>query len=180
MPRFVRTAVSIRSVNSLNEPAGISDEFSPASPIVVDRPLYAGQYGIQVNGQICDGRFTVSDRNEADLLLSFLETGCAIQVTGSHPEGAITHSNESAAIIARVPIGASLMISVAGTGPSASPRTIQADEAGSITVDSLPPGRYDLSVQRDGAVISMLEVELTAGSERFVDFTSCGEIACPS
>ena len=44
---------------------------------------------IQMNGQACEGRYTIESRVETDVLLHFGAGSCRIEVVGAHAEGSV-------------------------------------------------------------------------------------------
>ncbi|MBA2555805.1 MAG: hypothetical protein H0V12_00410 [Chloroflexi bacterium] len=74
-------------------PSGRNAQFDAGEEVVVnwaDLPLPREKW-IEVNGLDCEGTFGIRPRFEIDLLLTFTDNGCAIDVLGSHPEDVYPH-----------------------------------------------------------------------------------------
>ncbi len=67
-------------------------EFAWGDTILVVFSSLPGEEGIQVNGQACDGRYTLQTKLETDLLLFLGDGTCRVEVVGTHPEGTV-HSD---------------------------------------------------------------------------------------
>jgi hypothetical protein len=80
-------------VDHVDGPSGRSAQFDAGEEIVVNwstLPLPPEKW-IEINGLDCEGSFGIRPRFENDLLLTFTDDGCAIQVLGSHPENLYPH-----------------------------------------------------------------------------------------
>jgi len=74
-------------------PSGRNARFNSGEEILVnwaDLPFPREKW-IEVNGRDCEGTFEIRARFEIDLLLTFTNDGCAIDVLGSHPEDVYPH-----------------------------------------------------------------------------------------
>jgi hypothetical protein len=69
--------------------SGVYHEFAQGETVLVVFSSLPGEYGVQVNGQACDGRFTIETRVETDVLLVLGAGSCRLEVLGSHPEGSV-------------------------------------------------------------------------------------------
>lgn len=70
-------------------PSGRTAEFNEGDPVVVDwstLPLPQVKL-IEVNGRDCEGTFGIQARFEIDLLLTFTDDACRVQILGVHLEG---------------------------------------------------------------------------------------------
>ncbi|MDP8904318.1 MAG: hypothetical protein M3N29_03220 [Chloroflexota bacterium] len=75
-------------LDQVDGPSGRSAQFAAGEEIVVNSwtlPL-PREKRIEINGRDCEGTFGMRPRFENDLLLTFTDDGCAIEVLGSHPE----------------------------------------------------------------------------------------------
>ncbi len=80
-------------LDQVDGPSGRNTQFAAGEEIVVNwstLPLPREKW-IEVNGLDCAGTFGIRPRYENDLLLTFTDNGCAIDVLGSHPEGIYPH-----------------------------------------------------------------------------------------
>jgi hypothetical protein len=134
--------------------------------VVIDRSLLPEPHGIAVNGQRCEGEFSITTGVETDLVLTVGSGGCRVTTIASHPDGAQLHGNEAATISGEAPRGSQISIRPVEPGVVTAPRILPADESGFFFVESLPAGRYEVSLVVRGAVVETTEIELRAGEER--------------
>jgi|SRR5215213_2284595 len=69
-------------------PSGRSAEFEAGDEVVIDwstLPLPEEKW-IEVNGEDCRGKFSIRERVVTVLRMSVWESGCSVEVVGSHPE----------------------------------------------------------------------------------------------
>ena len=150
--------------------ARVGDTFEAGQVVVIDRSTLAGDYWINVNGQDCEGRFSVTALTETDLRLFLLGTSCRVSVVGSHPLGEVQHSDTPGSLLARVPVGGVLEIRPTSPELQGPVRVAKPEEQGSIEVDALAPGEYEISLLVNSVVVKSRTVRLSPGGEEFVDF----------
>jgi hypothetical protein len=157
-------------IDDIGGPSRLNAEFDEGEAVVVDWPtLPLPQVKwIEVNGHDCEGTFEIQARLETDLLLTLRQDACRVEVIGSHPEGAIHHGDEPGSLMANLPIGARLRIQPVDPGANTRVRFEDADEAGVVHVDFLPPGRYEIALIVDDRVQRTVEVHLVPGGEVFL------------
>jgi hypothetical protein len=178
-PSRAPRALSLRYVDEGGNPSGVSDEFLAGAVVVVDRSLLPGAQAVQVNGQVCDGRFAIVTGIETDLVLVVTDAGCRVVTTGSHAEGELQHADEAAAVSAKVPVGSRLGVRPLDPNLMVAPMVVPSDESGFVHVDSLPAGRYEVTLIVDEQVRTAIEVELRPGEERFLDLSAALSSAPP-
>lgn len=91
-PPLAPHALTIRT-DQAGGPSGRTAEFAEGGEVVVDwsiLPLPPAKW-IEVNGQDCEGTFTVHARFETDLLLTLTDDACRVEVLGTHLEGGPHH-----------------------------------------------------------------------------------------
>ena len=85
-------AMTIR-LDDIGGPSRRTAEFAEGGEVVVDwstLPLPPAKW-IEVNGQDCEGTFTVQARFETDLLLILIDDTCRVEVIGTHIEDGPHH-----------------------------------------------------------------------------------------
>jgi hypothetical protein len=80
--------VTIRWLNG-GSVSGVYHEFARGEAILIVSSTLPGTEGVEVNGQACQGLYTIEARVETDLLLHLDDGSCRVEVLGSHPEGAV-------------------------------------------------------------------------------------------
>jgi len=170
-PPLAPYALTIR-IDRVGGPSGRSAEFEEGDEVVVDWSTLPGVNWMEVNGHDCEGTFEIQAQIETDLLLTLGEDSCRVEVVGSHPEGAVQHGDEPGSLAAKVPIGARIRIQPLSPELSMPVRLEEADEAGFVHIDFLPPGRYEIALLVDDEVRRTVEVDLSPGGEVFVDLAS--------
>jgi hypothetical protein len=91
-PREAPYAMTIR-IDPVGGPSGRSAEFAEGDWIVLewsDLPLPEDKW-LDINGVDCEGTFGIESRFDTDLLLTFTEEGCHVEVLGMHPEDGPHH-----------------------------------------------------------------------------------------
>jgi hypothetical protein len=140
-----------------------ADSFDAETTVFLDRTLPAGPVRVIANGKACAGIIPIEANTEVDAVLSVPDSGCAISVSGSHAPGAIVHPEPRTALGAFVVLGSVLLVKPLDPGNAIEPIRKPADERAEVVDFAVPPGRYELSVLVDGAVLTMMEVDLKRG-----------------
>jgi len=87
VPKLAPYALTIR-IDDIGGPSGRTAEFQSGDEIVMDwstLPLPEDKW-LEVNGQDCGGTFTIQQRVVTVLTLNLSDSGCRVDVVGSHPE----------------------------------------------------------------------------------------------
>lgn len=143
--------------------------------IIVNRDFPPGELRVEKNGLLCDGAVEIVSNVETDVLLRFgsQPERCELFTTETHPPGSIDHPELplTAAVGAYLPFGLSSVFVVRSLDDPEAPPVAE------VTVDDPPyeaaqivvqPGRYQVSVVVDGAVLAEDTVELERGENRIM------------
>ena len=159
-------------------PSSIRDSFVAGEAVVVDRPLLPGTRGIELDGEICEGRYVIASDVETDIVLTPTPAGCKVTTVGTHVAGEIDHANSPASLYGQAPSGTSVEAESLDPAVVVPVQRDSTDESGSYRLDDLPAGRYEVRLLRGDLVLGKTMVELRAGEERQLSLG--GTIASPS
>ena len=154
-----------------NEPSSMRDSFVMGEQVVVDRPVLPGIRGIEVNGQVCDGRFEIVSNIETDIELKVDAAACSIRILGMHSTEDSGHTNSTATILLSLPRNSSVTVRSLNPDLVVPPRLVEADESGFATVTGLVAGRYELALLIEGKIVNTVNVTVGPGDERSIDLT---------
>lgn len=152
--------------------------------VSVDRALPVGQALVVANDKVCDGIVGIQAGMEIDAVLSVADATCTITIAGMHPQGAIAHPEPRTALGAFVMLDSVLVVRPLDPGNAIGPIRKPSDANAEVLDFVVPPGRYELSVVVDGAVLSTKEIDLKRGQGYYYNLRVvaanvprvCGEI----
>lgn len=160
------------------------DSFPAETTVFLDTPLPAGEIRVLANDQECRGPVVIEPNLETDVVLSVDDDVCTIETLTAHPLGAIEHPEPRTAVAAFVVVDSVLVVRPLDPGSTMEPIRKSANEIGEVDGFEVPPGRYELAMEVDGAVLKTLEIDLHRGQEFWYDLRvlaltvprDCGDI----
>jgi hypothetical protein len=142
--------------------------------VIVNRPFPPGSVEVLFSDRACDGSVLIASNMETDALLDFGAEACSISTTDTHPAGSVKHRElpTTASVGALLPFGVPSVFLVRsldtpGAAPAAEVAVDEAPwEAAQVVVQ---PGRYEVSVLVDDAVLARDVLDLERGEDRIVN-----------
>jgi hypothetical protein len=155
----------LRYVDEAGVLLGEADSFDAETTIFLDRELLAGTVRVLANDTLCDGTIGILANVEIDAVLSVSDGTCAIEIANTHAVGAIAHPEPRTALGAFVVLDSVLVVRPLDPGNGIDPSRKEADDRAEVTDFAVPPGRYELAVLVDGALLTTMDIDLKRGQE---------------
>lgn len=157
--------LTLRYVDARGLVVAEPDSIEAETTIWVDRALPVGRVQVLANDQACGGPVDIGPNVEVDVVLAVADGICSLTIANMHAAGAIAHPEPRTALGVFVVPGSILVVRPLDPGNAIDPIRKEADERAEVADFAVPPGRYELSVLLDGAVLTTLEIDLKRGQE---------------
>lgn len=141
------------------------DSFGSETIIFLDRQLPAGPVRVLANDLDCSGTIPIEANLEIDAVLAVDNGICTVSVADSHALGSIVHAEPRTALGALIAVDSILVVEPLDPGNAMADLHLPADDRGEVLGIELKPGRYELTVRVDGAVLTTRELDVKRGTD---------------
>lgn len=130
-----------------------------------------GLYAVAIGDVLCSGKINLLPERETDALLTIADDGsCSVVGEGSHassePHGIAAVGGQ---LVGTFPPNAMVRVVSRDDPSNAVPDPRGPDEGGHFYFPSLLPGRYDIELVSDAAILDRASIDLAPEQEALVD-----------